>query len=153
MAKDNYAKAAYDNYVTEDERKSINDGKVTSSVSSHPIGTTLGVIGGIAAGVSGAVVAGAAVGSAVGPVGAVVGAVIGGGIGARVGHEIAAEIDPKAEDLFWRNNFKTRPYTKNEIDFDNYQPAYLYGVDSYLRYPDSTFDEIEPKLKDDWYNY
>ena len=153
MAKDHYAQTAYDDYVKQDERKSINDGKVTSSSSSHPIGTTLGTIGGIAAGVSGAIVAGAAVGSAAGPIGAAVGAIIGGGIGAGVGHEIAAEIDPKAEDLFWRNNFKTRPYVNEDSDFANYHPAYLYGVDSYLRYPDSTFDEMEPRLEDAWHNH
>jgi len=151
MAKDHYAQTAYDNYVEADAVKGINDGKVTSSSSSHPVGTTLGTIGGVAAGVSGAVVAGAAVGSVAGPLGAAVGAVIGAGIGARVGHDIAAEINPKAEDLFWRDNFKTRPYVLPESDYDVYQPAYRYGVASYVNFPDSDFDVLEPGLRKDWY--
>ena len=113
MSKDHYAQTAYDNYVKADAVKNINEGKVTSSSSSHPIGTTFGTIGGMAAGVSGAVVAGAAIGSAAGPLGAAVGAVIGGGIGAGVGHEIAAEINPKTEDLFWRRELQNPPLCGN----------------------------------------
>jgi hypothetical protein len=143
---------AQDNYAKKDDLKSVNDGKVSSSSSSHPVGTTLGTIGGIAAGVSGAVVTGAALGSAAGPLGAAVGAVIGGGIGAGVGHKIAAEINPKAEDLFWRENYNTRPYVLAESDYDDYQPAYRYGVDSYVSHPDSDFDMLEPGLSKDWHS-
>jgi len=152
VAQDNYAKTAYDNYVKQDNIKDVNDGKVTSSSSSHPIGTVIGTVGGMAAGVSGAVVAGAAVGSAAGPLGAAIGAVIGGGIGAGVGHEIAAEINPKAEDLFWRENYKTRPYILAGSDYDDYRPAYRYGVDSYRKFPDNDFDVLEPGLSTDWYS-
>jgi hypothetical protein len=132
-------------------RKDVNDGKVTSSESSHPVGTILGTVGGMAAGVTGAVVTGSAIGSAAGPVGAAVGAVIGGAIGAGAGHEIAAQINPKAEDLFWRNNYQGRPYVLAGSAYEVYQPAYRYGVDTYRKTPDRDFDEIEPSLSGDWY--
>lgn len=153
MTKDYYAQTACDNYAKVEDLKSINDGKVTSSSSSHPIGTTLGTLGGMAVGVSGAIVTGAAVGSTAGPLGAAVGAIIGGGIGAGVGHEIAGEINPKEEDLFWRENFKTRPYVVSGSVYETYQPAYRYGVQTYIRYSDSNFDLIEPSLSADWKNW
>jgi hypothetical protein len=133
-------------------RKDVNDGQVTSSESSHPIGTVLGTVAGMAAGISGAVVSGAAVGAVAGPLGAAIGAVIGGGIGAGVGHEIAAQINPHAEDLFWRENYITRPYVITGSDFETYSPAYRYGMDTYAKFPDSDFDDIEPSLSHEWYN-
>jgi hypothetical protein len=138
-----------ENYATKDLRN-VNDGKVTSSSSSHPIGTVVGTVGGMAAGVAGAVVAGAAVGSAVGPLGAAVGAVIGAGIGAGTGHEIAAQINPKQEDLYWRENYSSRPYVASGSDYNTYQPAYQYGVDSYTEHQGKSFDEIESDLSTNW---
>jgi hypothetical protein len=34
--------------------------------------------------------------------------------------------------------------------FDNYGPAYRYGVDAYGRYEGGTFDDAEPQLMRDW---
>lgn len=130
--------------------KDVNDGKVTSSNSSHPVGTTVGTVGGMASGVAGAIVAGAATGSTVGPLGAAVGAVVGGAIGAGTGHEIAAQINPKAEDLYWRNNYSSRPYVTSGAEYTTYQPAYKYGVDSFSEYKGKSFDEVESDLGNRW---
>jgi hypothetical protein len=132
-------------------RKDVNDGKVASDFSSHPVGTVIGTIAGITAGVSGAVIASAAAGSVIGPVGAAAGAMIGAMVGAGTGHEIAAEVNPKAEDLFWRENYSTRSYVTTGSEFETYQPAYRYGVDTYIRFPDSDFGAIESSLSGDWY--
>jgi hypothetical protein len=132
-------------------KKSINDGRVTSSLSAHPVGSALGAVGGVVAGVSAAIVTGAAVGSAIGPLGAAIGAIIGGEIGIVAGHEIAAEINPKSEDLFWRENYITRPYVIANSTFDNYQPAYLYGIESYAKYPNRNFGEIEMDVAEGWH--
>jgi len=134
------------------ELKNVNDGKVTSSRSSHPVGTVVGTAAGMAAGVAGAVVAGAAAGSAAGPLGAAVGAVIGAGIGAGTGHTIAAQINPKGEDLYWRQNYSTRPYVVSGSDYNTYQPAYQYGVDSYVQHQGKSFDEVESDLGENWNN-
>jgi hypothetical protein len=120
------------NTLAKQDLKPVNDGKVTSTSSSHPVGTTLGTLGGAAAGVGGAVAAGAA-------------------MGAAVGHTIAAQINPKDEDLFWRANYSGRPYVKDGSNYTVYQPAYMYGVESYSKNPDRNFDEIEPTLSEDWY--
>lgn len=136
--------------VVKNDLKDVNDGKVTSNQSSHPVGTVVGTVGGMASGVAGAVVAGAAMGSAVGPVGAAVGAVIGGAIGAGTGHEIAAQINPKTEDLYWRNNYSSRPYVTSGTEYTTYQPAYKYGVDSFTKYQDKSFDEVEADLGNQW---
>jgi hypothetical protein len=139
------------NTLAKQDLKPVNDGKVTSTSSSHPVGTTLGTLGGAAAGVGGAVAAGAAMGAAVGPAGAALGAAVGGVVGAMTGHTIAAQINPKDEDLFWRANYSGRPYVKDGSNYTVYQPAYMYGVESYSKNPDRNFDEIEPTLSEDWY--
>ncbi len=130
--------------------KSVNDGKVTSDLSSHPVGTTLGIVGGAAAGISGAVVAGAALGSAVGPAGAALGAAVGSVVGAMTGHTVAAQINPQEEDLFWRANYSGRSYIKSGSNYTLYQPAYMYGVDSFSKNTGKSFDEIEADLGEHW---
>ena len=115
----------------------------------HPEAKKEGVgaaVGGVAGGVLGGAAAGAAAGGMTGPVGAAVGAAVGavaGALGARA-------IDPKAEDTYWRDNYSSRPYVTGGATYDEYGPAYRYGVESYTRYPTRTFDEVEPDLSRDW---
>jgi len=54
-----------------------------------------------------------------------------------------------AEAAYWRDNYSSRPYA-NGSTFDEYRPAFGYGVDAYTRYPDRTFDEVEPELGRAW---
>ena len=35
-----------------------------------------------------------------------------------------------AEDTFWRNEFRTRPYVRSGASYDDYQDAYRYGWES-----------------------
>ena len=67
------------------------------------------------------------------------------------GKGIADAIDPVTEDTYWRDNYSSRPYATGS-SYEEYRPAYGYGVDAYTRYPDRTFDEIEPELARDWSN-
>jgi type IV secretory pathway TrbD component len=106
------------------------------------------VIGGAAGGVAGGAAAGALAGGMTGPVGAAVGAVVGAVAGAVAGHN--AKVDPVAEDTYWRDNYSSRPYINDGAKYDDYQPAYRYGADSYTKYPNRTFDEVEPELSRDW---
>jgi hypothetical protein len=117
---------------------------------SRPVATGVGaVVGGAAGGVAGGAAAGAAVGGVTGPVGAAVGAVAGAVAGALAGKGLANAVDPIAEDAYWRNNYASRPYASG-VSYDEYRPAYGYGVDAYSRYPDRSFDELEPQLRRDW---
>jgi hypothetical protein len=112
-------------------------------------GTGVGAaVGGVAGGIAGGAAAGAAVGGMTGPVGAAVGAVVGAVAGAVTGRMIKA--DPAVEDAYWRDNYAGRPYVENGSPFDDYAPAYRYGVDARSRYPDREFDDVEPELSRDW---
>ena len=121
-----------------------------SNDTSHPVATGVGaVVGGVAGGVAGGAAAGAAVGGFTGPVGAAVGAVVGALAGALAGKGIGNAADPVVEDAYWRSNYSSRPYASGST-YDEYRPAFGYGVDAYTRYPDRTFDEVEPELGRDW---
>jgi hypothetical protein len=117
---------------------------------SRPVATGVGaVVGGAAGGIAGGAAAGAALGGMTGPVGAAAGAVVGAVAGALAGKGIANAADPVAEDAYWRDNYSSRPYASGST-YDEYRPAFGYGVDAYTRYPDRTFDEVEPELGRDW---
>ena len=116
---------------------------ITGAPGAHPIGTGLGAaLGGAAAG--------AAAGTVVGPVGTVIGAAVGAIVGGYAGKGVAEAIDPTVEDAYWRENFKTRPYADAGSSFEQYEPAYRYGVDSFGRYPGRSFEAAEPDLSGDW---
>lgn len=106
------------------------------------------VLGGAAGGVAGGATAGALAGGVTGPVGAAVGAVVGAVAGAVLGRNV--KVDPVAEDTYWRDNYASRPYITGGASYDEYQPAYRYGMDSYSKYPNRSFDDVEPELSRDW---
>ena len=115
---------------------------LTGAPGSHPVGTGVGAaLGGAAAG--------AAVGTVAGPVGTVAGAAVGAIVGGLAGKGVAEAIDPTSEATYWRENYKTRPYAK-DASFDDYGPAYGYGVSSYVKYPGRSFDDVESDLSRDW---
>ena len=119
----------------------------TTELGSHPVGTGVGAaVGGIA----GAAATGAIAGSAAGPAGTVVGAIAGAVVGGLAGKGIAHLIDPEAEDEYWRESYSSRPYVAAGSSYDDYGPAYRYGVDSYGRYEGRPFDEVESDLERDW---
>jgi hypothetical protein len=106
------------------------------------------VVGGVAGGVTGGMAAGAAVGGMTGPVGAAVGAAVGAVAGALAGKMV--KVDPEAEDTYWRDNYTTRPYVTTGSTYDDYGPAYRFGVDAYSRYPERSFDDLDADLSRDW---
>ncbi|MES2937213.1 MAG: glycine zipper domain-containing protein [Pseudomonadota bacterium] len=109
--------------------------------------TTGAVVGGVAGGVAGGAAAGAAVGGMTGPVGAAVGAAVGAVAGALAGRKA----DPAIEESYWRDNYASRPYVKSGASYDDYGPAYRYGVDAYARHGEGrSFDEVEPELSRSW---
>jgi len=94
--------------------------------------------------------AGAAAGSVAGPAGTVIGAAVGAVAGGLAGKGIAEKVDPTIEEAYWRENYTSRPYISKDYTFDDYGPAYRYGVDAYSRYPGKKFDAIESELDRDW---
>jgi hypothetical protein len=116
---------------------------ISGAPGAHPIGTGVGAaLGGAAAG--------AAAGTVVGPVGTVVGAAVGAIVGGLAGKGVAEAIDPTREMQYWRENYQARPYANNATAFDEYAPAYGYGVAAYEKYPGRSFDDVDSELSRDW---
>ena len=110
---------------------------------SHPIGTGVGAaLGGAASGV--------VVGSVVGPVGTVIGAAIGAIVGGLAGKGMAELVDPTFEENYWRDQFASRPYALAGATFEQYRPAYRFGIDRFGRYPGRGFDDVEHELALGW---
>lgn len=120
----------------------MNPDPITGAPGSHPVGTGIGAAGGAAAG--------AAIGSAAGPVGALVGAAVGAVAGGLAGKATAEAIDPTAEEAYWRDNYRSRPYADSSATYETYAPAYQYGWESKARYPGRKYSEVESDLASGW---
>lgn len=119
-----------------------------NSTGKKAAGTGAGLAAGAAlGGVAGGATAGALAGGVTGPVGAAIGAAVGAVAGAVMGKKAA---DPALEDNYWRENHASRPYAQKDVGYDDYQPAYRAGVESYNQNPNRSFDEIEPELGSNW---
>lgn len=116
---------------------------ITGAPGAHPVGTGLGAA-------AGGVAAGAALGAVAGPVGAMAGAVVGAVVGGLAGKGVAESIDPTVEEAYWRENYASRPYVERGASFDDYGPAYRYGVDTFPQFKGAPFDDIEPELASNW---
>jgi len=116
---------------------------ITGAPGAHPVGTGLGAA-------AGGMAAGAAAGTVAGPVGTVIGAAVGAIAGGLAGKGIAEVIDPTMEEAYWREEYVNRPYVTKGANFDDYGPAYRYGVEGYSKYPGRKFDEVEAELSRDW---
>ena len=131
-------------YIDDDNVHDANPDAITGAPGSHPVGTGLGAAAGGAA-------VGAAAGAAAGPVGAVAGAVIGGVAGGYAGKAIAEQIDPTAEEAYWREEYRNRDYYDPDADFDReVAPAYRFGWESRGQYEAGNWDDAEAELRDQW---
>lgn len=129
--------------IKTDAESSLNKDPITGAPGAHPIGTGVGAaLGGAAAG--------AATGTVAGPVGTVIGAAVGAIVGGLAGKGVAEAIDPTVEEAYWRDNFAERSYVGDQANFDDYGPAYRYGLDAHANYPGKDFDAIESDLSRDW---
>ncbi len=126
-----------------EESRDANRDPITGAPGSHPIGTGVGAA-------AGGMAAGAAAGTVAGPLGTAVGAAAGAIVGGLAGKTIAEKVDPTMEEAFWRENYSGRAYVRAGSTFDDYGPAYMYGVDNYVRYEGRPFDEVEADLGRDW---
>ncbi len=142
-----------------DDKRDANRDPITGTPGSHPIGTGVGAAaGGAAAGIAGAAIAGAATGAAMtgpaAPVGAAIGAVVGAVAGGLAGKSVAESVDPTAEDAYWRENYKSRPYAAGDVkvyEYDrDYAPAYRHGYTAASKYSGRKYDDVESDLARGW---
>ena len=108
----------------------------------HSIGSGTGAIGGA--------VTGAAVGSAAGPIGTVVGAIAGGVLGAKAGDAIAEAVNPTEYSSNFENSYRAAPYYSAGREWNDYEPAYKYGYDTYGQYRGQKFEDVESDLERNW---
>ena len=124
-----------------DKTATPNRDPLTGAPGAHPVGVGVGAaLGGAAAG--------AATGTVAGPVGTIVGAAVGAIAGGLAGKGVAESVDPTIEDAYWRENYATRDYVTSGRSYDDYGPAYGYGVNRYDA--DRSFEDVEPELAEGW---
>ncbi len=109
---------------------------LSGEVGSHPIGVGLGAA-------AGGMAIGAAVGTVAGPIGMAVGAALGALAGGLAGKGVAEAIDPTAEDAYWRANYASRAYATPRDAYEDWGPAYAYGVAHYNRNVGADFHDSE----------
>ena len=85
-----------------------------------------------------------------GPVGTVIGAAAGAIVGGLAGKGVAESVDPTLEDAYWRDHYSSRPYVDKGASYNDYGPAYGYGVSSYGLHRGRSFAEVETDLSRDW---
>jgi len=132
-----------DKPLAKGEKKAMNRDPLSGAPGSHPVGTGIGAA-------AGGLAAGAAAGSVAGPAGTVVGAAVGAVAGGLAGKGVAELIDPTAEYEYWADTYRTRPYYTSGFSYEDYGPAYRYGVDSYTTYSTRTWDAAEADLASGW---
>jgi hypothetical protein len=54
------------------------------------------------------------------------------------------------EESFWRAQYRSRPYVTYGGREDDYIPAYRYGIDASIQFPDRTFADVEAVLSRNW---
>jgi hypothetical protein len=116
---------------------------LSGEVGAHPVGVGLGAA---AAGMA----TGAAVASVAGPLGTAIGAAVGAIAGGLAGKGVAEAIDPTAEDAYWRANYASRAYATPRDSWDDWGPAYAYGVAHYNRNVGRSFEDVESELERGW---
>ena len=121
----------------------LNLDPISGAPGAHRLGTGVGAaVGGAASD--------ATVGTIAGPVGTVIGAAAGAIVGGLAGKAVAEQMDQTAEVAYWRDNFTSRPYVDGDANFDDYAPAYIYGVHSSPNFAGRTFDDVETDLSSGW---
>lgn len=70
--------------------------------------------------------------------------------GALGGDAVANSINPDAEASYWRENYSSRPYVPADAKYDDFGPAYAFGISAYKRHAGRNFDDIESELSSNW---
>jgi hypothetical protein len=59
----------------------------------------------------------------------------------------------QSNDVYWRENYSSRSYAVKGSKFEDYEAAYDVGHESYDRYANQSFEEVELSLKQDYESY
>ena len=58
--------------------------------------------------------------------------------------------DWNQDQLWWRDNFRNRPYVSADRRFEDYEPGYRFGYESANRYRGKNWNDVETNLRTDW---
>ncbi|MEJ7747406.1 MAG: hypothetical protein WKF61_11825 [Luteimonas sp.] len=109
----------------------------------HSVGAGTGAVAGA--------VTGAVAGTAVaGPIGTVVGGVIGAVVGSKAGDSIAEAVNPTEYTNHFQNTYQSTPYYSAGREWNDYEPAYKYGYDTYGQHRGQRFEDVEDTLERNW---
>ncbi len=109
----------------------------------HSVGAGTGAVAGAVTGA----VAGTAVG---GPIGTVVGGVIGAVVGSKAGDSIAEAVNPTEYNSHFQNSYQAAPYYSAGREWNDYEPAYKYGYDTFGQHRGQRFEDVEDSLERNW---
>lgn len=103
----------------------------------------------------GATLGGGAIGAVIGAViggtpGLTLGAVAGGAAGAIIGQKLSEAADPRGDLGHFQQVFRTTPYYVDGMTWDDYAPAYRYGLESYATHGGQPLESAAPMLAQDW---
>ena len=94
---------------------------------------------------------GAAVGAVVGgPAGLAVGAVAGGALGAVLGDRAAEAMDKRGDLGQFEQIYRDMPYYVDGMEWEDYAPAYRYGLETWRTHGARAFTDAEPELDAGW---
>jgi hypothetical protein len=54
------------------------------------------------------------------------------------------------EDAFWRGQYMRETYFQGGMTYEDYQPAYRFGYESYKKYPGRKFEDVERDMGGQW---
>lgn len=63
---------------------------------------------------------------------------------------VAKAVDPAGERAYWSENFSGRHYVRQGSSFEDYGPAYGFGIAARGRYPGRDFDDVESEMSTQW---
>jgi len=70
--------------------------------------------------------------------------------GARAASDTNDGIKAAAEEAYWRDNYRFRPYSDDNVGFDQYRPAYRYGWEARSKFDGRRWAEVERELERGW---
>jgi len=80
-----------------------------------------------------------------------VGTLAGAGVeGANPGSSIADSIDPDDYAAYWRDRFTAQPMFRASYDWNDYEPAYRLGYDTWANYATRRDDAADIELERRW---
>ena len=96
---------------------------------------------------------GAVLGSVFGPLGTALGAAAGSLTGAAAGEQIGEAMDHREDLVYLAETFSEQDYYVSEMEWEDYEPAYRYGFDSYAQHAQQPLHHSKNILAAGWEQY